>query len=211
MAIDEKELRACLMKQPRPAKILVVNVEGDAQEVAGVGKGGATWAGVARNIMALVPHMVQLYDAAGVLLRAVNAEQAVELPVAVAPPPHGGTHAGYSTAGLPTDPETARFIHVSNLIAEAYRFATVTAFDRLASLAESAAERAQATEQRLEIAEANYRRERTERAEDLFEEAEAMREAAERGDKQGARNILEEFLSNVAAGSAAKSANGAKS
>jgi hypothetical protein len=211
MAIDEKQLRTCLMQQPRPARIMVKTLEGDAQEVAGVGKGGATWAGVARNIMALNPHVVELYDKDSVLLRAVNAEQAVvEIPRAPLMPDHPGSHAGYSVGSIPPDPETARFIHVSNLVAEAYRFATTIAFDRLARLAETQTERAQALEQRLEIAESNYRRERTERAEDLFEEADAMREAAQRGDADGARNILEGFLSQFTAGRAA-AANGAKS
>jgi hypothetical protein len=201
MRMDEKTLRSELVRQPQPARVLVRTSDGD-QEVAGAGKNGRTWASVARTIMALEPELVQLFDEQGTLLRAVNAEQSVvEVPATAA-------GAGYS-APLHSDPETARLTNFANLLSYAWRFSTGLAFQKIVELQQQQNDRAIMLEQRLERAEANYRREMKERIEDAFDEAEAMREAAQRGDAAGARSIFESFLEGMMGGQAdAKHANG---
>lgn len=206
MAIDEKELRSTLVKQPQPARILVRTADGEDHEVANAGKGGRTWAAVARTIMALEPELVQLFDDQGTLLRAVHKDQAnVDTPPAAA----GAT---YSASPLHADPETARLVHFANLLADAWRFSTGIAFQKIVELQQQQTDRAIALEQRMERAEAVNRREMKERMEDLYDEAEAMREAAQRGDAAGARSIFESFLEGMMGGQAeahaTKHANG---
>jgi hypothetical protein len=201
MAMDEKALRSELVKQPQPARILVRTEDGDEKEVACAGKSGRTWVAVARTIMALGPELVQLFDEQGTLLRAVNADQStVEVPATAAA-------AGYSTP-LHSDPETARLVHFANLLSDAWRFSTGLAFQKIVELQQQQNDRAIMLEQRLERAEANYRREMKERIDDAFDEAEAMREAAARGDAAGARSIFESFLEGMMGGQAEKHANG---
>ncbi len=203
MAIDEKELRSSLVKQPQPARILVRTQDGEDHEVAGAGKGGRTWAAVARTIMALEPELVQLFDDQGTLLRATNKDQA-----SVDAPP-AALGATYSASPLHADPETARLVHFANLLADAWRFSTGIAFQKIVELQQQQTDRAIALEQRMERAEQANRREMKERMEDLYDEAEAMREAAQRGDAAGARSIFESFLEGMMGGQAdAKHANG---
>jgi hypothetical protein len=195
MGMDEKALRSELVKQPQPARILVRTEDGEDHEVAGAGKGGRTWAAVSRTIMALEPVLVQLFDDQGTLLRAVNKEQStVEVPATAA-------GAGYSVP-LHSDPETARLTHFANLLSDAWRFSTGLAFQKIVELQQQQNDRAIMLEQRLERAESNYRREMKERIEDAFDEAEAMREAAQRGDAAGARSIFESFLEGMMGGQA---------
>lgn len=203
MAMDEKELRSTLVKQPQPARILVRTQDGEDHDVAGAGKGGRTWAAVARTIMALEPELVQLFDDQGTLLRAVHKDQAnVDAPPAAA----GAT---YSASPLHADPETARLVHFANLLADAWRFSTGIAFQKIVELQQQQTDRAIAAEQRMERLEAARQREIKERMDDLYDEAEAMREAAQRGDAAGARDIFESFLAGMMGGQAdAKNANG---
>lgn len=203
MAIDEKELRSTLVKQPQPARILVRTQDGEDHDVAGAGKGGRTWAAVARTIMALEPELVQLFDEQGTLLRAVHKDQAnVDAPATPA--------AAYSASPLHADPETARLVHFANLLADAWRFSTGIAFQKIVELQQQQTDRAIAAENRMERIEAARQREMKERMEDLYDEAEAMREAAQRGDAAGARSIFESFLEGMMGGQAeAKHANGA--
>jgi hypothetical protein len=160
--------------------------------------------------MALEPELVQLFDEQGTLLRAIHADQAtVEVPATAAA-------AGY-TAPLHSDPETARLVHFANLLSDAWRFSTGLAFQKIVDIVQLQSDRAQALEARLERAESNYRREIKERIEDVYDEAEAMREAAARGDEAGARSIFETFLASMMQGSAdskheqANGSNGTKS
>jgi hypothetical protein len=206
MGMDEKALRSELVKTPQPARILV-RVDGEDREVAGAGKAGRTWAAVARTIMALEPELVQLFDDQGTLLRAVHKDQStVEVPATAA----GAT---YAASPLHADPETARLVHFANLLSDAWRFSTGIAFQKIVELQQQQTDRAIALEQRMERAETLARREMKERMEDLYDEAEAMREAAQRGDAAGARSIFESFLEGMMGGQAeakhdAKHANG---
>ncbi|HEX7235470.1 MAG TPA: hypothetical protein VF405_00835 [Gammaproteobacteria bacterium] len=169
--------------------------------MAGAGN-GRTWAAVARTIMAMAPELVQMFDDQGTVLRIVRPESAV-----VEVPTVAGA-SGYSSP-LHTDPETARLVHFANLLSDAWRFSTGLAFQKIVDVVQLQTERSQALEARLERAEANYRREMKERIEDVFDEAEAMREAAQRGDAAGARSIFESFLEGMMGGAAeAKHANG---
>jgi hypothetical protein len=205
MAVDEKTLRSELVKQPRPARIMVRTEDGDTKEVQGAGKGGTTWAAVARTIMALVPSMVELYDEQGTLLRAINAEQST-LEV------HAGTTAGvagYSVANLHADPETARLVHFANLLSDAWRFSTGLAFTKIVEIVQAQADRAASLEVRLEKAEAAYRREMQDKIEDAFEQAEQIREAAQAGNQEGALGMLTQFMGGLQNGKAA-APNGGK-
>jgi hypothetical protein len=189
MGIDERVLRSELVKQPRPAKIIVTTEDDEQQEVRGAGKSGVTWAAVSRTILALNPKMVSLFDESGALLRAVNADSGT-----VETPGPSAASIPASIAHLHTDPETARLVHFANLLADAYKFATGVAFTKIAELSQHATDRMVALEGRLERAESNYRREMQERIEDAFDEADAIRDAAKRGDAEGAQSILDELI-----------------
>lgn len=207
MAIDEKALRSELVKQPRPARIIVTTEDDDKKEVAGAGKGGTTWAAVSRTIMALAPKMVELFDDAGTLLRAVNAETST---LEVHGPAAGV--AGYSVANLHADPETARLVHFANLLSDAWRFSTGIAFTKIVEVVQAQSDRAAALESRLERAEAAYRREMQDKIDDAFEQAEEIRTAAAAGNQDMALGLLNQFMGGFGNGKAeGPKPNGAKS
>ena len=195
----EKSIRSFLVQTPRPHRIVVKTEDDDVHEVDGsaVGKGGATWANVARSIEALSPKLIEVYDAEGKFLRAKRGED--ETPAQQS--------ASLGLAAIQTDPETARLTHFANLLFRATEFSTTLAFTKMVELFQLQAERSSALEARLERAEETYRKAIQQRIDEAFdaaeeqrEQAEAIRQAAEAGQQDTAMQLLSSFMGGANAG-----------
>lgn len=191
--MDEKEIRSFLVQSPRGAKILVRTEDEEVHEVAPPsGRGGATWAHIARSIDAMAHTHIEIQDESGRLIRATRTAAEKAEPT------------GQSTlsggAVMHSDPETARLQHFANLLSRAYEFSTGLAFNKMVELAQMQNERMQAVETRLERTEANYRREMKERIDDAFDRAEEMAHEAEEQAKQQSPGLLEQFALGMANG-----------
>lgn len=199
MAFDEKTLRSFLVKQPRPARVLVKNEDGDVHEIAPPDGRGVTWSNVARSIVALSPSMVEVYDSEGKILRASRGDD--DEPNAEKTPSVG-------LSPMHTDPETARLTHFANLLFRATEFSTTLAFTKMVELFQLQAERSNALETRLERTEATYRKLMQERIEEAFDQAEEIREQAQAGNQDAAMGLLSAFMGGAANGKAERNAKG---
>jgi hypothetical protein len=193
-------VRSFLVKTPRPHRIVVRTEEDEVHELDGsaVGKGGLTWANVARSVEALTPKVIEAYDAEGKLLRAKRGDEETS--------PQQQS-AGLGLATIQTDPETARLTHFANLLYRATEFSTTLAFTKMVELFQLQAERASALEARLERAEETYRKAIQQRIDEAFdaaeeqrEQAEAIRAAAEAGQSDTAMALLQSFMGGAEAG-----------
>jgi hypothetical protein len=199
--VEEKTLRTFLMKQPRPARIVVRTEDDDVQEVTPPsGKGGVTWANIASTILALRPSQVECYDVDGHVLRATRGDGDDEKPKPGEPT---------LLATLHSDPETARMTHFANLIFRATEFSTTLAFTKMVELFQIQADRAIALETRLERAEASYRRAMQERVDDAFDAAEEKAQAASEAATDPVSELVRGFVGGATAGKAAPP-NGSK-
>jgi len=129
--VDAESLRAWLLLQPRPTKVVVVDANADRHELEI--KTGATWKSVAESLIAMAPDKLEAYDGA----KLVRAKIAAEL---------AGDADEEEDELVVADPESQRLIVFARLIAEAYQHANHEAFETLARIADSQAARAQALE-----------------------------------------------------------------
>jgi hypothetical protein len=195
MAFDVNALRSFLVASPKPAKILVTCGDGEAKEILPPkGVGGITWAGVARSIETLDPAKVELFDADDKLLRAQRFDAA--LPDAETTLPEV----------LKRDAESARLVVFAQLIATAYKHSTETAFTKMVDIFERLDARQARVENRLEHAEAQYRRIMQDRVDEAFEEAEEAAKAAEEQQQQAQGDPAKVFLAAMAQGAQARPA-----
>lgn len=182
MAMSVTEIRGWLLCQPRASMLRVVGADDRHHEVA---TNSGTWAAIAASIHALDPVLIEAYDNAGKILRAVK-PQDDESAAAT------GEHPPAAPLVLPvgTDPQTVMLLHVADLIAAAYRHSTDVAFERLASLFESANRRSESLERSLDAMTRLLRRAH----QDLLESAEPTKEEG---------GLLEEVVKSFAAGAVA--------
>lgn len=193
----EKKIRAHLVSTPRPAKI-VVKTEADEVHEFGPAKGGMTWSGIARSILALEPKTIEVYNEAGRIERAMRCDED-EKPAA--------SNEVATPAVLNADPETARLTHFANLLFRATQFATDKAFDKMTELFETVSDMHASTNARLERVEQAYRRSLQDRLDEEFERVKEMKEEAEQ--QNGATHPLIDMAEAFVQGAAQAKANGA--
>lgn len=192
----EKKIRSFLVQTPRPAKIVVRTLE-DEQHELGPAKGGVSWTGIARSIVALGPKSIEVYSESGKLERATRCDDDDEKPAAeVGIPP-----------ALSTDPETARLTHFANLLFRAQQFSTEVAFSKMVEVFEMVSEQWTATNSRLERVETAYRRTLQDQLQDEYERVAELRAEAEKGGTQSPLETLAEAFTGGM--NAAKQTNGA--
>jgi hypothetical protein len=142
MNVDD--LRAWGMQQPRPNLIRVTSADGQQHEVIPNGP----WTKVAETLAALQPELLEAM-ADGKLLRAVRPNDRSDDWAGDASQPAARARVPSFTDAIPitaSDPETQRFALVAHLLADAYRFATTTAFAQLTEIVRSQAEKSEAVE-----------------------------------------------------------------
>ncbi len=167
-------LRSWLLQQPKPAKIRLTDSESEVKELECRKK---PMIRIADSIAAINPDLIEALSESGELLRALRPN--VENDPSTAPP---------IPAALSNDPQTALLSHFANLIHRAYEHSTEVAFVKMIELVERLDQRSDAIERRLERTESAYRREQSERIDDLWERAEEV--AAGGGSKEQILNTL---------------------
>jgi hypothetical protein len=192
--------RRYLLKQPKPS-VIRMTVRGVVQEIK-VGR-GAVMSKIADTIEAVAPDVLELFDDAGTLLRAMRPDSEAELSTSQPKPP----------AGITADPETLRVNHFASLLAKAYEHSTHVAFSKLVELVERMDARMEAIEARLERTETAYRRTLNQQLADAQNEAlDAIERAAgsEDDDSDLAKQMFAAFMSGKAQREAkhVKSSNG---
>lgn len=130
-----QEMRGWLLCQPRPAFLRIL--DGEQKEHRLEIAHGMAWKSVAETVCSLQPESVQCFDDKGALLRAIRPSEVEE---------NDEVAAESGTVEVPADQESARFIIVAKLIAEAYRHSTEVAFDKLANLFDSVVARSNSQE-----------------------------------------------------------------
>lgn len=133
-------LRGWLLQHPRPATVRVKC--GDELHTMGI-DAKTSFAAMARSIDALESDVIEAYDSAGVLIRATKPFE-IDNEDDVAP------EAEATAAPKNADGETARFAMFSQHIAEAYKFATGIAFERMVDLFAAVNRRSESLEKSLE-------------------------------------------------------------
>lgn len=194
-------LRSWLLQQPKPAKIRLTDGEAEVKELDCRKRAMIR---IADSIAAINPELIEALSESGELLRALRPNQESDPSTAPVVPPV-----------LSADPQTALLSHFANLIHRAYEHSTEVAFVKMIELVERLDQRSDAIERRLERTESAYRREQSERIDDLYERAEEV--AAGGGSKE---QILTTLLGSVfqgaqhrqqaAAAAEAKPTNGGK-
>lgn len=176
--MNAAQIRTWCLPKPRPASLRVhVGKQVDIVSVT-----GQSWLKLATTIEAMQADLVEALDAEGRVLRAVrpadvDSEDKQEEPEALTPPASA------------YDPETVRFTLVANLLAEAYKHANETAFDKLVAIADVGARRAEALEKTM----ATYDRMRRSELEDRIAQYEEQLTAAG-GDQVTLAGLAQAFL-----------------
>lgn len=174
-----QEIRKWLLKAPRPETVRVRTSDDETHDFPV--PSNVRWATLAASVDALDPVTIQCLGSSGNIDRAIKT---AEWDGAVAP-----KKAEPDQPPLPEylhdDPETARFALVARLLADAHKFATGVAFDKLANMFDTLSRRLEAMEQKADQADKRYR-------EEMYDRIEEMLEAAQE-ENEGSDDILSAF------------------
>ena len=183
--LDHAAVRGYLLERPPPHTIRLTDNDGDVVEIRATHR---TKSALAQTVVAKEPALIECLDEKGGLIRARNAAD-----LTIAPPKKAMASSSEPVIAeaLKGDPQAAMISHFAVLLHRAYEHATETAFSHLVAIVERMEQRSSAIEQRLERAEAAYRREAHERIDDLWDRAQ---EQAEQGDAK------EQMMSALAQG-----------
>jgi hypothetical protein len=161
--VNARTIRGWLLQRPKPSMLRLTTGDGEPQEL----RPAKSFAKTAETIEALNPELIEALDDKGRLIRATSLRE-----------PESDTTPAVVPTSLSEDPETARLTHFANLIARAYEHSTDVAFQKLVDVVERIGDRSEAIEQRLERAEAAWRREVNRQIDDAFDRAEEREERA---------------------------------
>ncbi len=134
--METGEIRGWLLCQPRPKWLRILAGDGQLHRLDITQ--GTPWVQIAESIAALKPELIEAMGEGDTLIRAVRPGEVDTKEE----PEEESAQAG--------DPETARFILISRLLADAYRHSTEIAFERLASLFDAVNQRSLTMERTLD-------------------------------------------------------------
>jgi hypothetical protein len=135
--VNARAIRGWLLKSPRPVTLKLTcgeNVTAITREPT------QTWADVAESVEALEPDLIEAFDAKASLIRAIRTDNLSEAPADDDTASSGKT----TDTRKAYDAETERMKVFAQLLAEAYKFATGTAFDRMIGLFDGVARQSEA-------------------------------------------------------------------
>ncbi len=138
--MSAREIRAWLLRQPRPATLRVRSADGADHELE---IGSQSWAQVAESVEALEPEVIEALDTNGKLLRATRPADEAERPTSAPSVPARSVGA--------VAPEHALFAEFARHLAEAYRHSTEVAFERIVSLFDAMNQRSEAADRAREL------------------------------------------------------------
>ena len=183
--MNARSIRGWLLIQPRPTSLKLVM--GDEVQEITVDPKTQTWASIASTVEALDPDKVEVYDAAGKLLRAAKGAAFDE-----APEDDSSTSEQAIVAKQAlTDAETLRFRVFADHLAEAYKFATGVAFERMVDLFAAVNRRSESLEKSLDATHRLLGKAYQEQVEQALEHAEG---------EEG--NLLRDVVSSFVGGAA---------
>jgi hypothetical protein len=160
---DVARIRSFLIQHPKPS-IVRVTGDGEPQDV----RVGKSYQRCAETVAALEPERIELFDAEKQLLRAMS----------LADEESRRSDAASIPAGIAGDPNALMLTHFANLLHRAYEHSTEIAFAKLVDLTERLNDRSEAVEQRLERAEAQYRKLAQDQIESALDRAEEAQSSA---------------------------------
>lgn len=140
--MSQAVVRSWLLKQPRPAAVRLK--QGTEIQTLPVNP-GVTWASIAQTILAFEPDTIEALDDKAGLIRASSLVSIVAGEDSEAP-----TIVDVGPVRAALDAETARYKIFAEHIAEAYRFATGVAFERMVDLFGAVNRRSESLEKSLE-------------------------------------------------------------
>jgi len=208
--MDQERCRYWLLKQPRPAKVRLTMGNKSAELPIAQ---GASFAQVARSVIAMAPDLVEALDSTGNLIRAIRPAELEEEEEDFDSVPRGARAVAPPVPATASDPETARFELFARLLSDAYKHSTSVAFDKLAEIANIMGNRGEALERSLAATERLLHQAWREQVEI---QAEAVQAAAENQDPVtamigafagGQQQARQEAVSNVVAQSVTKAVN----
>lgn len=184
-----QQIRSWLLKTPRPEAVRVRTSDDETHDFSV--PSNVRWATLAASIDALDPVTIQCLGKSGGIERAIKtAEWDGPEPDEKKAEPEQPPLPEY----LHDDPETARFALIARLLADAHKFATGVAYEKLTQIVDTMSRRMDVMEQKYEQADQRYRDEMYERLEDMLEAA------AEKEDADGGTDILSAFAQAAQAG-----------
>ena len=139
-----KAIRYWLMRRPRPTFVRCV-VGKEVSEMQFDAR--TSFARTAESLEAMDADRLEALDPNRVLIRACKPSEMDE-PAEAAPEEEEAPPA--PVGAVASDPETARFVLVANLISEAYKHSTEVAFSRLADIVDRMTRRTESTERTIE-------------------------------------------------------------
>ncbi len=183
--MNQRQIRAWLLQQPRPSVIRVTPGDGGAVEEIKT-SARMSYMKLSETIEALGPDLLECLDKDGNMLRAKRAEQ----PEAVR------SDAAAIPEGLAADPHALMLTHFANLLHRAYEHSTDIAFTKLVELVDKIDSRSDSIEQRLERAEAQHRRVVQQQVDTAFDRADELAAAALSGGEgdDASQQMLGAFL-----------------
>lgn len=179
-------IRSWLLQLPKPARVRLTDADGETKELDCTKRAMVR---VAESIAALKPELLECLGDDGSLLRALRPSSADDVTSGAPSIPRG----------LELDPQALLMSHFAALLHRAYEHSTELAFVKLLEIVERMGERSDAIEKRLERTEANYRREQSDRIDDLWERAEEMAQQAGSG-TNGRDAIFNSLIQGIFAG-----------
>jgi hypothetical protein len=181
-------VRTWLLKQPRPATVRIKR----ANEVQTLTTdGGQTWQQIATTIVGFEAETIDALDAKSGLIRSTTLDAIDDTET--------GSGTSETTVGsrLVLDAETARYKIFAEHVAEAYRFATGVAFERMVDLFSAVNRRSESLEKSLEATHRLLGKAYQEQIDNALQKAE--------GDDP-VTNLLGAFMTGATQGAAEKSA-----
>jgi len=139
-----KAIRYWLMRRPRPVFVRVV-VGKEISEMTFDAR--TSFARTAESLDAMDADRLEALDAERKLIRATKPAELEDEPEAE---PEADEPPPAPIGAVASDPETARFVLVANLISEAYKHSTEVAFSRLADIVDRMTRRTESTERTIE-------------------------------------------------------------
>ena len=146
--IDIEKLRYWLVRNPK-GSLIKAYANGECTVIQK--HANQTWGDVARTVESIEADRIEVFDDAEKLIRACRLDEMEELQTAT--DDHGNVVAIPKTKGM-SDPETERLKIVATLIADAYKFATGVAWEKMLGLFDAIARKSESTERTLDKAQA---------------------------------------------------------
>lgn len=158
--MNAHQIRSWLLQQPRASSLRVTC----GKEKSDISVAGQSWAKLSQTIEAMQADQIQALDVGGNVLRAVRPADVDDVDETAKPEPEAASAVPASAY----DPETVRFELVAKLLADAHKFSTGVAFEKMVMIVEAQNKRNEGLERTLAAAERLLRKQ----TEDLLEQAE---------------------------------------